>query len=161
MNRHLPALLLLGALAVPAQAPAADLLFTLDSSAGVLTFTLDESPTPGAGVVTDDYFGVWNLAAALDGAPITLELIQFWAGPSRGGFDARTPALQFFRANGPQLYTGPTSSPTLLRGTFATRGGELTIAPVSAAVPEPAAWGVMILGFATAGAALRRRTVPA
>ncbi|WP_293379098.1 PEPxxWA-CTERM sorting domain-containing protein [Phenylobacterium sp. SCN 70-31] len=32
-----------------------------------------------------------------------------------------------------------------------------TADPVAAAVPEPGAWALMILGFGAAGAALRRR----
>lgn len=147
------------AIALPSQAPAADLLFQAATSQGVLAFVLDETPTPSPGVVTDDYFGFSNLAATLDGAPITLQTIQFWLGgsSSRGGFDAYTAALQFFSAYGPQLYSGTTHAPTLLQGEFDTSGGTLTVAPVGAAVPEPQSWALMILGFATAGAALRRR----
>ncbi|TAL33421.1 MAG: PEP-CTERM sorting domain-containing protein [Phenylobacterium sp.] len=33
--------------------------------------------------------------------------------------------------------------------------------PPVAGVPEPATWALLILGFATVGAALRRRTVAA
>lgn len=162
MKSMIAAILLLGTLAVPAQASAAELLFTLNSSAGVLTFQLDESPTGDPGVVTGDYFGFWDVDAALDGAPITLELIQFWAGaPARGGFDARTPEMQFFSANGPQLFSGTTVSPTFLVGSFATFDGELSIAPVSTAVPEPGTWALMILGFGAAGLALRRRNAMA
>jgi hypothetical protein len=158
MKAMIAAILLLGTLALPAQASAADLQFTLNSDAGVLTFQLDESPTGDPGAVTDDYFGFWNVDASLDGAPITLELIQFWAGaPSRGGFDAHTPAMQFFSAGGPQLYSGTTYNPTFLVGSFETRTGELSIAPVAAGVPEPGTWALMILGFGVAGVALRRR----
>lgn len=161
MKAWLATILAIGALGLPAHASAADLLFTLDSSAGVLTFKLDESPTGDPGVVTDDYFGFWNVDAFLDGAPITLEVIQFWAAVSRGGFDAHTPALQFFSATGPQLYSGTPYSPTFLRGSFTTRGGDLSIVPVEAAIPEPGSWALMILGFGAAGAALRRRSAVA
>lgn len=148
--------LLCAGIALPSQAPAAELLFQLDTSGGALSFVLDETPT--LGLHTDDYFGFWNLEATLDGAPIILELIQFWAGsPSRGGFDARTPAYVFYAAEGPQLYSGPTSSPTFLKGDFSTSGGALSISPVGAAVPEPASWALMIIGFGAAGLGLRRR----
>lgn len=146
------------AIALPSQAPAAQLVIQAQTSQGVLAFVLDETPTPSLGLVTDDYFGFWDLAATLDGAPITLEAIQFWLGGfARGGFDAHTAALQSFSAYGPQLFSGSTHTPTLLEGAFVTSGGDLSITPVGAAVPEPQSWALMILGFATAGAALRRR----
>lgn len=150
--------LLAAALTIPSEAPAADLLFSLNTGSGVLTFVLDESPQGDPGVVTDDYFGFWNLNAELNDNPIVLELIQFWAGaPARGGFDARIGLTTFFSANGPQLYEGTPYDPTFLRGTFNTSGGELTISPAVAAVPEPGTWAIMLVGFGAAGAALRRR----
>lgn len=146
------------AIALPTQAPAAELLFKATTAQGVLAFVLDETPIPSPGVVTDDYFGFWNQDATLDGAPITLEVIQFWLAGSRGGFDAHTADLQFFSAYGPQLFSGPTSSPVLLQGEFVTSGGDLSINPVGGSVPEPASWALMILGFGLAGATLRRRS---
>lgn len=59
-----------------------------------------------------------------------------------------------------QLYTGPESAPTLITGDFAVND-TFSFAPlrlqVTAAVPEPATWGMMIAGFAAVGGALRRR----
>lgn len=37
-------------------------------------------------------------------------------------------------------------------------GVSLSIAPLAAAVPEPATWGLMILGFGAMGAVIRRKT---
>ena len=60
---------------------------------------------------------------------------------------------------GPQLFDGPVDSPTLRTGTF-TLLDAFSGSPISltvTAVPEPASWTMMIAGFATAGAAMRRR----
>ena len=47
-------------------------------------------------------------------------------------------------------------------GAFSTTfGGTVTQTITTAGVPEPAAWALLILGFATTGAALRRRLAPA
>ncbi|RAK64973.1 hypothetical protein DJ019_13285 [Phenylobacterium kunshanense] len=150
--------LALAALVLPSKAPAAHVLFTLDTGADVLAFTLPQAPTPSPGVVTTDYFGFWNLDATLNDTPVVIELIQFWAGGfARGGFDARINSALSFHANGPQLYSGPTNSPTFLTGSFTTRGGALSIESVGAAVPEPGAWALMILGFGGVGAVVRVR----
>ncbi|MBL8555804.1 MAG: PEP-CTERM sorting domain-containing protein [Phenylobacterium sp.] len=45
------------------------------------------------------------------------------------------------------------------RGTFTTI--EISASQVAGGVPEPAAWALMIVGFAGAGAALRRRRISA
>ncbi|MXO85236.1 PEPxxWA-CTERM sorting domain-containing protein [Altererythrobacter aurantiacus] len=41
--------------------------------------------------------------------------------------------------------------------TNASYGGNLTFTPLAAAVPEPATWLMMILGFAAIGFSMRRR----
>lgn len=46
----------------------------------------------------------------------------------------------------------------VINGTAATNssyGGNITFTPTIASVPEPAAWGMMVLGFGVIGAALR------
>jgi hypothetical protein len=60
---------------------------------------------------------------------------------------------------GPQLFDGPVDNPTLRVGRF-TLFDAFSGSPISlsvSAVPEPASWGMMVAGFATAGAAMRRR----
>ena len=42
-------------------------------------------------------------------------------------------------------------------GTPGVLGGNLTITQVAAAVPEPASWALMLLGFGAIGVAMRRR----
>lgn len=149
---------LLAAVAVAAPASSAELLFTLDTGADVLSFVVEETPAPP--ITTDDYFALSNVAATLNGAVVELELVQFWTTEwsSRGGFDARLVGGSTFYANGPQLYSGTTDAPSFVRGTFVTSGGSLAITPTTS-VPEPAGWAMMLLGFGIAGYAVRRRSV--
>lgn len=60
--------------------------------------------------------------------------------------------------NGVVTYT-VTSGPSITGATFLSAGGNaFEFDNLSAAVPEPAAWGMMILGFGLIGGALRRRS---
>lgn len=68
----------------------------------------------------------------------------------------------FFSAYGQQLYAGTAEDPKLLTGVFDLPDYFLPntsyhIVVTSDAVPEPAAWALMLAGFGLAGAALRRR----
>lgn len=84
------------------------------------------------------------------------------------GFDGGvTLGDDFANLWGEQLFTGTTAAPTLRTGTFSLlldgqpdQVATLTIAaPAVAAIPEPMTWGLMVLGFGAAGAAMRRRRV--
>lgn len=66
---------------------------------------------------------------------------------------------------GLQLYSGSASAPTLPTGTFFlnrppsdAQVGTLTVSTV-AAIPEPATWAMMAVGFGLAASAMRRRKV--
>ena len=58
--------------------------------------------------------------------------------------------LVSYSANGGPLFTGVSF--------LSTTQNSFEVDTISAAVPEPAAWGMMILGFGLAGFALRRRS---
>jgi len=57
---------------------------------------------------------------------------------------------------------GDTINPTSANFTFSTQGGNVTTfsATATAAVPEPATWGLMLLGFGAIGFTMRRRRRP-
>jgi hypothetical protein len=60
---------------------------------------------------------------------------------------------------GPVLFTGPVTAPVFTEGTFALPSivsGPATIT-ISAAVPEPSTWAMMVVGFAGIGALVYRR----
>ena len=52
---------------------------------------------------------------------------------------------------------GPTGFPATVNGwTFENSGGAITVPDAVAAIPEPATWAMMMLGFGFMGAAMRR-----
>ncbi|HEX7946829.1 MAG TPA: PEPxxWA-CTERM sorting domain-containing protein [Phenylobacterium sp.] len=69
--------------------------------------------------------------------------------------------LAFCGDNGPCNGSGPVEYDSLLFDTFGAGGGDAgyidNILVQSTAVPEPAAWALMLAGFGLGGAALRRR----
>jgi hypothetical protein len=84
----------------------------------------------------------------------------FYAVSNGGGL-----GVNGFFPYGAQLYSGDTSRPTLLTGSFALYGtsahtdqqGTLNVTTTVAGVPEPATWGMMMMGFGGIGFAMRRR----
>lgn len=77
------------------------------------------------------------------------------------------PGLGFtqFSGGGP-IFTGPVSAPVFATGTFQLtnnffpdQNSTLTISQVASAVPEPATWAMMLIGFGALGSAMRRRKV--
>ena len=120
--------------------------------------------------------------AAIDGSVFTLDSIVLASNSDNsGGYGPATQAALFTfnladgtsvtesrtidstgRANRNLLTfaIGPITSfsfrPTTNTGGF-LQFDDIVVSPVAAAVPEPAAWAMMIAGFGLAGAALRRR----
>lgn len=109
-----------------------------------------------------DYFNMLTLSFA-DGTTTTYTGGQI-IGTSIAMTDSgsRTDAM----TNGVVSFATGTG-PLINGATFASNGGSafefdnLAIGGVVPSVPEPAAWGMMILGFALVGGALRRRTATA
>lgn len=67
-------------------------------------------------------------------------------------------------ATGPQIFGGTTAAPTFTSGSYLLNDSSnsdtrysLTISEVTAAVPEPATWSMMIAGFGMVGGSLRAR----
>jgi hypothetical protein len=168
-------------------AAAADVRFTLtnDATPGSVSWLLPLSPTPGI-FGADAYFGLegpihgtFEGTEAGDGQ-VEFEVFAFLADAAGGGFATfafialAAPGPPDFsipygaELSGPQLFTGPTDAPTFRLGTFALTDacssfcgpdtGNFTLTISAAAVPEPATWATMILGFGAVGALVRART---
>lgn len=126
-----------------------------------LTYTLPGSTAP----ITEN--------AQFDG--VTFQVLNNQGGLFAGFLDRAPGNGNRVQVFGPQLFTGPTSSPTLLTGVFLLSdvprqrvtdplevNYRLTVTDVTAgAVPEPASWAMLIAGFGVVGGAMRRRCVPA
>ena len=138
------------ALSIPAQAQAASFVFEL-SGGNTGMFTLDEDEFDSS---DNGSFTFENESFVFNGADVTGG-IKFFTNGGLGGFDLQlSGGTEVF--TGPQLFTGPTSDPSFLTGIFAlSQGTTVTISEVSAAVPEPSTWALMLLGFGAVGASMR------
>ncbi len=149
------------------QANAAALLFTFSGPSGTAVFQLDSNPTPpsSSSFLGFDQFAFFDVPGTFGGIAGTASTISFGNGIF-AALSINAANLGFTQFSGPTLFTGPGSAPVFTPGSFTLinpffGNGALTIAPVQtpvqSAVPEPAAWGMMLFGFGLAGAALRRR----
>ena len=147
--------LIAGALLISSPAIAGTYQFTVSGNASAL-FSLDSSPTPTSSG-TDD-FTITGVNGTFNGSATTFDLL-FYDTTESGGFDISG----LLSLAGDQLFTGSTSSPTFIPGTFTLstygsndRAYTLTISSSDGAVPEPASWTMMLVGFAALGAIASR-----
>ena len=148
--------LALSASAAPAS--AGEILFQIvgtglfpDQSA---TFELPPSPVPDSNV-TRQYFIIDSVPATIGNHEETnLGPMTFYAAP-HGGFTAGG----LYDLSGDQLYTGSEGDPTFTPGvyTLANSLSESSDFVTLTAVPEPATWAMIAMGFAGLGWAQRRR----
>ena len=164
IGKFVAAAITASAFALPAHATLLSFAITGDYTA---SFQIDSNPAPavrdsGRGFVILDVEG--NFPGALAGiADLTFYNSALGGGLYIYDFYADSTLLL---TDGPQLYSGSEDAPIFNTGTFAlsdfsgTGTYTLTISnPNVAAVPEPATWGMMILGFGMIGAASRSRKV--
>jgi hypothetical protein len=133
-------------IAVPAQ--AATLLFKLTGAYNG-QFLLDSEPVP-------DTVNIGGFKVLLTGA---YDSAFFWNSNFGGGLSLYAPGNNvLFDSYGPRLYSGSDSAPSFGPGTYWLGGSVLTISTVTSAVPESAAWAMMIGGFGLVGGAMRVRS---
>ena len=160
------ALVLIGAVALPSQASAATVLFTLTGDA-TASFYLDQSPTPSS--VNPNNFSINQVSGILQGVPDTFG-VGFGTG---GGFDLGANFLKLIATTtgNNDLFSGTTANPMFNLGDYALHGNidtlgangnpittvgnfNLSITEVSA-VPEPSTWMLMLVGFGAVGGSMR------
>lgn len=155
----------LAASAMPASVHAAPLNFDI-TGAYTANFSLDSSPKPN--FVDGGYrFNLYDVKGSFPGASTPVVDLIFYSNLFEGGL-----AIEDFSADfnallvttGPQIYGGSEAAPIFQPGTFQlndlynSNSYTLTISDLNvSAVPEPAAWAMMVFGFGIAGAAMRRR----
>ena len=162
--RHLLALIAISvaALTSSTRAHAAEVLFTI-TGPNSASFSVEQAPTPDAICFGDACFEVNNVPGVLNGSADDL-FLTFYPASGDGGANIQSSGFFSFNLYGEQLFTGTIFDPTFILGTFAlsdVAGGQpvytLTIEAADAAVPEPATWAMMLLGFGAVGFAMRRR----
>ncbi|WP_293898381.1 PEPxxWA-CTERM sorting domain-containing protein [Phenylobacterium sp.] len=92
-----------------------------------------------------------DVTVAYDGTNLSYSAFNHTTGLTLA--DSRTFHL---RSLGPQVYFGFTGGTGLSYSIQDVTNWDLTVGPGTGAVPEPAAWALMLLGFAGMGGALRR-----
>lgn len=146
------------AVATPAQ--AASYMFDITGSfSGSGTFTTADAPTGAGSTLVTAISGTFNNAA----------ITTLLAPASFGGNDNLLfpGGAQFVSGNGITFQTGSSTwnlyySPanrtyTILSPTVVRQNVALSVMPAASAVPEPAAWAMMIVGMGLIGGVLRRR----
>ena len=159
--------LILGGLLASSPASAFPLLFSFtgQSLTGPVTasFQLDSNPTPDR-INDQSVFGIGqiffnNVSGVFNGSAEIAPTISFGTGLA-SQFQISGSSSGFAQFGGQTVFSGSLSNPVFTPGTFNFTGfssGTLTVSEVTAAVPEPATWAMMIGGFALAGATMRRR----
>ncbi len=147
--------------AVPAS--AATLLFDLSGSRNA-TFTLEVDPVipdrvnnqpllGGSQIFFDNVAGTFNGVAGTGN-------INFGSGDILAALNINAPGLGFTQFGGTDLFSFVNGQPVFNTGTFNFSGivtgrSTLTISEVSAAVPEPTTWAMMLIGFGFIGGPMR------
>ncbi len=154
------------AMATPAHAETLIFDFTgrtLTSGAVTANFQLDSNPTPdrinNQPIISSGQIFFDNIRGTFNGVEQTASTISFGFG-SIAAFQFSGTTAGFAQFGGPRVFTGPLDAPVFTPGTFNFTGfsnGTLNISRAVAAVPEPATWAFMILGFGAIGFAMRRR----
>ena len=146
-----------------AATPAVAAVYAFDLTGGkTASFTIDTATTP-------DFFNVGtfgnqvsynNVTGTFGGTRQTASIgfgSNIFAQLNVGGT-----TLGFTQYGGPDLFTLNGNTPVFNLGTFnlssiTSGAAQIRISAVTAAVPEPATWAMMIGGFGMVGASLRRR----
>jgi hypothetical protein len=129
-----------------------------NTTVNTVTFDVAESPTPSR--ILDNGFWLYNVPingtttfnGTFSGSFGGMETLYFYTGDvaDAGNHYSVVPTEAYF--------TGSDSSPTFVPGTYyGSVGDSVTITDITAAVPEPSTWAMMILGFIGVGFMAYRR----
>ena len=149
------------ALLLPARSANANSLnFVVSGLAGTANFSLQSAPSVASFTAGQGFsVNVNNGSANLFGysyllPPFTLQFSNLSSG---GGFGLVVPSFGYLQLTGPQMFTGPDSSPILSTGIFHL-AYQTTVTVTSVSVAEPAT--IFLLGLGLIGLGfLRKRYV--
>jgi PEP-CTERM motif len=157
---------MLAAFASPASATVFDFKLTGTDSA---SFRIDTSKQPDSFTLANPAFNFGrfeydNVSGTFNGVAGIAASISFAEGPFLSPFQITGSSLGFAQFIGPVVYSGSTSDPQFLTGSFHftnpffRKDDTLTISAVGG-VPEPSTWAMIILGFGGMGLlSLRHRS---
>ena len=148
------------------KASAELLLFSFNDGESNFSFKLDRNPTVNA--VDDDQFFISSVPNTSAANPFD---VYFFTTFLDGGITfalgdvVLSDNLGYFNFTSVQLFTGPTSSPSFVTGSYDLVGFDIpggsvpsaTLLISVAAVPEASTWAMMILGFSGVGLIMYRR----
>jgi hypothetical protein len=130
-------------------AEATDHLLATFTGPGV-SASWDQALTAQPLAFTNGFFtdvAVWDYTDSLGG---TDSFVSYFSAAFDGGWED---AASDFSPTGDQVYSGSEAAPVFSAGSFVESDGTLTLT----AVPEPAAWAMMLVGFGLVAAAARGR----
>ena len=114
---------------------------TSNTPYGIISTSLPASPIPSS--FTANSFEI-TAPLIVDGDPMTMP-VDFYTAAAGGGAGGAG-----VHVTGPVLFTGPTSSPMFLTGTYDFEGFTLTVTQELSSVPEPTSlllFGTGVLAF--------------
>jgi hypothetical protein len=128
--------------------------FTVVDGVNTATFDLSESLTPN--LDTSTLFQVNNVQVSIVSNGfhrLITENIDFHTANGNSEFisDSGSWVADTLSLTNGAYFTGTTADPTFKLGTYGITGDSLTITDISAAVPEPSTWAMMLLGFGGLG----------
>jgi len=142
-----------GILTLSTAAQAETLLFSYSDPSESLTFEQSSTPTPVS--YTTGNSTVVQITNSLYSS------ITWYTTGSGGLFQTPDSAFNIY---GPQVYSGSEANPVFAPGVFQgvnglnQQAGTLTITAAAGGVPEPATWGMMLVGLGVVGALARSRS---
>jgi hypothetical protein len=146
------------ALGIGSEADASQVLFSFIGPS-IISFVIDKSPVPS--FQTSDGFTLQGIPDIVNGVSSSITHLSFTSSdPYSIGLDGNI----LLEDHPLQFYNNGNYNPTFMVGQYSFNGQgnedvySLAITDVAGAVPEPATWAMMLVGFGGVGFAMRRRS---